>query len=63
MGLFNKDTTVVENPNSDKPDKINITYLNGYAAIKEQLDETNTLIVRQPVVENEQSKIVSIGFN
>ena len=37
--------------------------LNGYGAIREKLDETNALTVKQPVVVNEQTKTsVSIGL-
>ena len=33
---------------------IKLKSLNGYDAIREKLDETNTLTVKQPVVVNEQ---------
>ena len=39
----------------NNPDKVKLKSLNAYDAIKEKLDEHNTLTVKQPVV-NEKTK-------
>ena len=38
---------------------LNMKYLNGYGAIREKLDENNSLTVKQPVA-NEQHKPKSV---
>ena len=44
---------MVGKPKKNKPDKIKVKYSNGYSAIREKLDEGNTLTVKNPVVVNE----------
>ena len=65
MGLFQKEIQLVEQPKqNNNTNYIQITYLNGYDAIGERLDEHNTLTVKQPVVVDEKPKTkVSIGLN
>ena len=55
MGLFQKETQIVEKPKNNKPNKVKLKFPNGRDAIREQLDENNTLNVKQPVV-NEKTK-------
>ena len=48
MGLFQKEIQLVEKPkHNDTTSNINIQYLNVYDAIREILDEHNTLTVKQ----------------
>ena len=63
MKFFNKEVAVVEEPKDNTTNDINITYLNGYGAIRKQHDEHNTLTVEQPVVANWKPKKVNIGVN
>ena len=42
---------------------IKIRFLNGYDAIREKLDENNTLTVKQPAVNEEPKTKVSTGLN
>ena len=39
-------------PKNNKTNDVKIKYLKGYDAIREKLDEHNTLTVKQPVVVN-----------
>ena len=59
MGLFQNEIQIVEKPKNDKPDKVKLKSLNGYDAIREKLDEHNTLTVKQLVV-NEKTKTKSV---
>ena len=56
MGFFKKGITVVEQPKTNEINSTKIKYLNGYDAIREKLDEHNTLTVKPPVVVNGKSK-------
>ena len=62
---YSKEIQLVEQPKQhNTTDNINIKLLKGYGAIREILDEHNTLTVRQPVVANEKPKTkVSIGLH
>ena len=59
MGFFYKEVQSVEKPNHNKTNNVKIKSLNGYDAIREKLDENNTLTVKQPVV-NEKRKQKSV---
>ena len=48
MGLFNKVELIVPPKNNNKT--IKVKSLNGYDAIREKLDEGNTMTVKQPVM-------------
>ena len=61
MGFFQNDIQMVENPKSNKPDKVKLKSLNGYDATREKLDENSTLTVKQPVV-NEKPKRKPVLF-
>ena len=65
MGLFQNEIQMVKQPKNKKINDIKIKCLNGYGAIREQLDEHNTLTVKQPVEVNEQQnqKSVRIGLD
>ena len=64
MWLFQNEIRIVEKPKNNKNNIVKIKFLNGYDAIREKLDETNTLTVKQPVVVNEKPKSKdSIGLN
>ena len=56
MGLFQNEIQIVGKPISDKPDKIKLKSLNGYGAIREKLDETNTWTVKHPPVQSVKPK-------
>ena len=56
MGLFQSEIRIVEKPKINKTNTIKLKYLNGYYAIKEKLDENNTLTVKQAVVVNGKTK-------
>ena len=65
--LFNKEVELIVPPkkkNNDKNDKqIKAKSLNGYDAIREKIDEGNTLTVRAPVERPTKPKPkVSIGL-
>ena len=64
MVLFQNGIQIVEQPKSNKPDKLKLKSANGYDAIREKPDEHNTLTVKQLVV-NDTTKTtkVSIGLN
>ena len=55
-GVFQHETHIVEQPKNNKPDKVKLKCLKGYDAIREQLDEGNTLTVGNPVGETEDLK-------
>ena len=48
MGLFNKVELIVPPKNNNKT--IKVKSLNGYDAIREKLDEGNTMTVKNPVM-------------
>ena len=48
MGFFNKEVELIP-PKKQTNKTIKIKSLNGYDAIREKLDEGNTMTVKQPV--------------
>ena len=69
MGFFNKEVELIIPPKKQNANNktIKIKSLNGYDAIREKLDEGNTMIVKQPVLgkgpQQEKTKPkVSIGL-
>ena len=63
MCLFQNGIEIAEKPKHNKTNNANIKSLNGCDAIREKLDDNNTLTVKQPVV-NEQTKAnISIVLN
>ena len=49
MGFFNKEVELIIPPKKQTNKTIKIKSLNGYDAIREKLDEGNTMTVKQPV--------------
>ena len=50
MGLFNKEVELIPPKKQNANNKtIKVKSLNGYDAIREKLDEGNTMTVKQPV--------------
>ena len=63
MGLFNKEVELIPPKKQNNNNKtIKIKSLNGYDAIREKLDEGNTMTVKQPVVTEKPKTKVSIGL-
>ena len=63
MGLFNKENQINEKPKNNKTKTIKVKSLNGYDAIREKIDEGNTLNVKQPLQESSKPKTkISIGL-
>ena len=69
MGFFNKEVELIIPPKKQNTNNktIKVKSLNGYDAIREKLDEGNTLTVKQPVLgkgpQQEKPKTkVSIGL-
>ena len=69
MGFFNKEVEWIVPPKKQSINNktINVKTLNGYDAIREKLDEGNTMTVKQPVLgkgpQTEKPKTkVSIGL-
>ena len=64
MGLFNKEIELIIPPKKQNTNNktIKIKSLNGYGAIREQLDQGNTMTVKQPVVNEKTKTKVSIGL-
>ena len=63
MGLFNKEVELIppkKQSINNKP--IKVKSLNGSDAIREKLDEGNTMTVKQPVVTEKPKTKVSIGL-
>ena len=63
MGLFNKEVELIppkKQSTNNKP--IKVKSLNGYDAIREKLDEGNTMTVKQPVVTEKPKTKVSIAL-
>ena len=63
MGLF-KEVELMTPPKKQNTNNktIEIKSLNGYDAIREKLDEGNTMIVKQPVVNEKPKTKVRIGL-
>ena len=66
MGLFNKEVELIVPPKKQNANNktIKVKSLNGYDAIREKVDDGNTMTVKNPVV-NETTKPkpkVSIGL-
>ena len=63
MGLFKEVELIIptkkQNTNNTA---IKVKSLNGYGAIREKLDEGNTMTVKQPVVNKKPKTKVSIGL-
>ena len=51
MGFFKTDVELIEpkKQTNNKTDKIKVKSLNGYDAIREKLEDSNTLTVKQPI--------------
>ena len=62
MGFFNKEVELIIPPKKQNSKTIKVKPLNGYAAIREKLDEGNTMTVKQPVVTEKPKTKVSIGL-
>ena len=64
MGFFNKEVELIIRPKKQntKNKTVRVKSLNGFDAIREKLDEGNTLNVKQPVQESTKPKTkISIG--
>jgi len=63
MGFFNKEVELIVPPKKQNSKTIKVkSSLNGYDAIREKLDEGNTMTVKQPVVTEKPKTKVSIGL-
>ena len=64
MGFFNKEVELIIPPKKQNTNNkaIKVKSLNGYDAIREKLDEGNTMTVKQPVVTEKPKTKVSIGL-
>ena len=62
MGFFNKEVELIVPPKKQTNKTIKVKSLNGYDAIREKLDEGNTMTVKQPVVTEKPKNKVSIGL-
>ena len=64
MGFFNKEVELIVPPKKQTNKTIKVkSSLNGYDAIREKLDEGNTMTVKNPVEQPEKPKTkVSIGL-
>ena len=64
MGIFNKEVELIIPPKKQSINNktIKVKSLNGYGAIREKLDEGNTMTVKQPVVTEKPKTKVSIGL-
>ena len=64
MVFFNKEVELIIPPKKQSINNktINVKSLNGYDAIREKLDEGNTMTVKQPVVTEKPKTKVSIGL-
>jgi len=63
MGFFNKEVELIIPPKKQTNKTIKVkSSLNGYDAIREKLDEGNTMTVKQPVVTEKPKTKVSIGL-
>jgi hypothetical protein len=61
MGLFNKEVELIP-PKKQTNKTIKVKSLNGYDAIREKIDQGNTMTVKQPVVTEKPKTKVSIGL-
>ena len=50
MGFFNKEVELIIPPKKQNSKTIKVKSLNGYDAIREKLDEGNTMTIKQPVL-------------
>ena len=50
MGFFNKEVELIIPPKKQTNKTIKVKSLNGYDAIREKLDEGNTMTVKTPVL-------------
>ena len=50
MGFFNKEVELIIPPKKQTSKTIKVKSLNGYDAIREKLDEGNTMTIKQPVL-------------
>ena len=63
MGFFNKEVELIIPPKKQTNKTIKVkSSLNGYDAIREKLDEGNSMTVKQPVVTEKPKTKVSIGL-
>ena len=63
MGFFNKEVELIVPPKKQTNKTIKVKPLNGYDAIREKLDEGNTVTVKTPVEQPTKPKTkVSIGL-
>jgi len=64
MGFFKTDVELIEpkKQTNNKTDKIKVKSLNGYDAIREKLEDSNTLTVKQPIQQQKPKLKVSIGL-
>ena len=63
MGLFNKEVELIPSKKQNNNNKtIKVKSLNGYDAIREKIDEGNTMTVKTPVVTEKPKTKVSIGL-
>ena len=62
MGFFNKEVELIIPPKKQTSKTIKVKSLNGYDAIREKIDEGNTMTVKQPVVTEKPKTKVSIGL-
>ena len=61
MGLFNKEVELIP-PKKQTNKTIKVKSLNGYGAIREKIDQGNTMTVKAPVVTEKPKTKVSIGL-
>ena len=61
MGLH-KEAELITIPKKQTSKAIKVKSLNGYDAIREKLDEGNTMTIKQPVVTEKPKTKVSIGL-
>ena len=64
MGFFNKEVELIIPPKKQNTNNktIKVKSLNGYDAIREKIDEGNTMTVKAPVVTEKPKTKVSIGL-
>ena len=64
MGFFNKEVELIIPPEKQNTNNktIKVKSLNGYDAIREKIDESNTMTVKTPVVTEKPKTKVSIGL-
>ena len=64
MGFFKTDVELIEpkKQTNNKTDRIKVKSLKGYDAIREKLEDSNTLTVKQPIQQQKPKLKVSIGL-